>query len=98
LPSLAFEGLARSSFNSKGLCSITASQSWHIQKSHDVSDFAEVDIEVPAGIPSGYKQLCLFTRIRVFEEEKLDYWQCSLTQPQIIMNLEQSKNMIKRIG
>jgi hypothetical protein len=66
--------------------------------SQDVSDFAEVEIEVPAGIPSGYKQLCLFTRIRVFEAEKLDYWQCSLTQPQIIMNLEQSKNMINRIG
>lgn len=67
----------------------------HIQ---DEFHFPEVEIEIPAEIASGYRQLCLCTRIDVFAGERLDYWQCSLTLPKLIMDLEQHKPRVKRMG
>lgn len=49
--------------------------------------FPEVEIPVPGNLAAEYPQLCLFTRIQVFEEVELGYWDCSLTQPQRILQL-----------
>lgn len=49
--------------------------------------FPEVEVPVPGNLVAEYSQLCLFTRIRVFGEVELGYWDCSLTQPQRILQL-----------
>lgn len=59
--------------------------------------FPEVKITIPPDLAAEYPQLSLFTRIRVFGEVELKYWECSLTQPQKILQLDPVKPE-ERIG
>ena len=54
--------------------------------------FKAREIIAPEDIQKEYRHLCLFTTIRVFGEEVLTNWQCSLTIPKTIMSF-QDKNM-----
>lgn len=60
--------------------------------------FPKVELEIPRGLAPDYKQLCLFTTIRVFEEERLTNGQCSLTLPKQVMILEQEKRPVERVS
>ncbi|MDP4092234.1 MAG: hypothetical protein Q8920_02640 [Bacillota bacterium] len=67
-------------------------------KTNNPYQFPEIEIEVPPDIGQKYKQLDLFTTIQVFENEILENWQCSLTLPKFIMELDKKKAPVKRIG
>lgn len=59
--------------------------------------FPEVEISIPPDWVVAYPHLCLLTRIRVFGEAALNDWECSLTQPQILLQLDPVKP-VHRIG
>ena len=50
--------------------------------------FKAREIIAPEDIQKEYRHLCLFTTIRVFGEEVLTNWQCSLTIPKTIMSFQ----------
>jgi predicted RNA methylase len=60
--------------------------------------FPEVEISIPQNIEDGYKELCLFTTIQIFDDVYLSSWQCSLNMPKLIMQLDQENNLINKVG
>ena len=60
--------------------------------------FPDVEIVVPKGIPEGFKHFSLFTTIQVFKGELLKPWQCSLTLPKRIRELDRDKNAPDKIS
>ncbi|MEO6039224.1 MAG: hypothetical protein ABIQ93_12495 [Saprospiraceae bacterium] len=59
--------------------------------------FSEIVVEIPADRNPGFRQLALFTRIRVFEDEWLEPWESVLTQPLILTTLDR-ENPPRKIG
>lgn len=56
-------------------------------KAGGVSDFPEIEIELPADRDPAFRQLALFTTMRVFGSERLGTWDCGLTQPLVVLSL-----------
>lgn len=50
--------------------------------------FPEVEIRIPPDWVAEYPHLCLLTRIRVYGEVELKDWECSLTQPQKVLQFD----------
>lgn len=59
--------------------------------------FPEVELKIPREWVAEYPHLCLFTRIRVFGEAELNPWECSLTQPQKILEINPD-NPVERVA
>lgn len=49
--------------------------------------FPPVEVEIPKGLPARFTQLALLTTIQVFGPERLTPWQCSLTLPHRVLEL-----------
>ena len=54
-------------------------------------------VEIPVDRDPDFKQLALFTRIRVFAEEWLAPWDCGLTQPVLLTRFD-PENPLRKIG
>jgi hypothetical protein len=65
------------------------SNSAHKISGTDTYEFDEVEVELPAGIDPGYKELSLLTAIKVFDDVELTNYQCSLNLPKKLMNIDQ---------
>jgi hypothetical protein len=60
--------------------------------------FPKVEVGIPREKVAEYRQLCLFTSIRVFEDTELAYWNCSLNLPQKIMDLSQVEKPVDKVS
>ena len=61
------------------------------------TDFPEFEVDIPADRDPGFRQLALFTRLQVFEQERLDVWASALTQPLILLPLLPGQS-VRKIG
>lgn len=57
----------------------------------------KVDVIISKNIEARYSKLCLLTDIQVFRETKLTNYQCSLTIPKRIMNIDLVNSPVKKI-
>lgn len=62
------------------------------------STFPKVEIDIPNNIEAGYKELCLFTNIQIFNDVYLTNWQCSLNLPKKIIQLNQEVTPINKVS
>lgn len=66
-----------------------------ISAKNDGLIFPEIEVEIPVDRDPDFKQLALFTRIRIFEEICLEAWDCALTLPLPLMRLEPDESRPK---
>lgn len=60
-------------------------------------NFPAMEVHIPVDLDPGFRQLALFTRIQVFENEWLDVWESALTEP-IALTKFTNDTPVRKIG
>ncbi len=63
-----------------------------------VQVFPDIRVDIPQKRPPGYKKLCLFTDIQVFESERIAFWESPLSHPVLVMNIDEEHRPVKQVS